>query len=156
MVPIPKDKKSSGILCIMWCVIFINPPCSCQNRRGASADKLQVKAARILPLVKHARLKQDPVNHGHGAHRVVVHSNYKSLGGIPAEMGWLQSQGSVLAPSRGRSAPWAPATGCLTEIPFAGPCQRSNSPAPAHTAVLNAFAAAEFPADIYLYSKGVA
>ena len=129
-------QKSSGILCIMWCVMFINARCSCQKRRGASADKLHVKAARILPLFGLARLKQDPVNHGHGAHRVVVHSNYRSLGGIPAEMGWLQSQGSVLAPSRGRSAPWAPATECLTESPFAGPCQHSNSPAAAHTAVL--------------------
>jgi hypothetical protein len=110
--------------------LFLPKEARCVCRQAAG------KGCQNPPLVGHARLKQDPVNHGHGAHRVVVHSNYKSLGGIPAEMGWLQSQGLVLAPSQGRSAPWAPATGCLTESPFAGPCQHSNSPAPAHTAVL--------------------
>ncbi len=32
-----------------------------------SADKLQLKAATILPLVGLARSKQDPINRGHGA-----------------------------------------------------------------------------------------
>ena len=31
------------------------------------ADKLQVKAAKFLPLVGLARSKQDPINRGHGA-----------------------------------------------------------------------------------------
>ena len=31
------------------------------------ADKLQLKAAAILPLVGLARSKQDPINRGHGA-----------------------------------------------------------------------------------------
>ncbi len=31
------------------------------------ADKLQLKAATILPLVGLARSKQDPINRGHGA-----------------------------------------------------------------------------------------
>ena len=40
---------------------------SCQSRQGAAADKLQVKAVKVLPLVGHARSKQDPINRGHGA-----------------------------------------------------------------------------------------
>ena len=40
---------------------------SCQSRQGASADKVQVKAAKVLPLVGLARSKQDPINYGHGA-----------------------------------------------------------------------------------------
>ena len=32
------------------------------------ADKLQLKAATILPLVGLARSKPDPINRGHGAH----------------------------------------------------------------------------------------
>ena len=39
----------------------------CQKRQGAPADKLQVKAAKILPLVGLARSKQDPINREHGA-----------------------------------------------------------------------------------------
>ena len=35
--------------------------------QGASADKLQVKADRLLPLVGLARSKQDPVSSGHSA-----------------------------------------------------------------------------------------
>ena len=31
------------------------------------ADKLQVKAAKCLPLVGLAKSKQDPINRGHGA-----------------------------------------------------------------------------------------
>ena len=38
-----------------------------KKRQGASADELQVKAAKILPLVVLARSKQDPINRGHGA-----------------------------------------------------------------------------------------
>ena len=41
--------------------------CSCQNRQVASAYKLQVKAANILPVVELARTKQDPINRGYGA-----------------------------------------------------------------------------------------
>ncbi|EIE22539.1 hypothetical protein COCSUDRAFT_33311 [Coccomyxa subellipsoidea C-169] len=37
------------------------------RRQGASADKLHVKAATILPLVGLARSKQDPIIRGHGA-----------------------------------------------------------------------------------------
>ena len=35
--------------------------------QGASADKLQFKAAKLLPLDRLARSKQDPINRGHGA-----------------------------------------------------------------------------------------
>ena len=41
--------------------------CFCQDRQVASADKLQVKAAKILPVVRLARTKQDPINRGYGA-----------------------------------------------------------------------------------------
>ncbi len=37
------------------------------KRQGASADKLQSKAARILPLDRLAKYKQDPFHRGHGA-----------------------------------------------------------------------------------------
>jgi hypothetical protein len=47
-------------------IVVITFP-SCQNRQGASADKLQVKAAKFLPLVGLARSKRDPSNRGHGA-----------------------------------------------------------------------------------------
>ena len=43
------------------------------KRQGACADKLQVKAARILPLVGLARSKQDPINRGHGAEYYTGH-----------------------------------------------------------------------------------
>lgn len=39
------------------------------TRRGASADKLYVKAANILPLVKLAICKQKPINRGHSNHQ---------------------------------------------------------------------------------------
>ena len=35
--------------------------------KGRPADKLQVKAAKFLPLVGLARSKHDPINRGHGA-----------------------------------------------------------------------------------------
>ncbi len=41
--------------------------CIPAKKQGASADKLRVKAARILPLVGLARSKQDPINRGHCA-----------------------------------------------------------------------------------------
>ena len=37
------------------------------RRQGASADKLQLKAAKFLPLDGLARSKQDPINRRHGA-----------------------------------------------------------------------------------------
>ena len=40
---------------------------SCQKRRGASADKLQVRAARIIPFVGFAKPKQNSITGGHGA-----------------------------------------------------------------------------------------
>jgi hypothetical protein len=40
---------------------------SCQERQGASANKLQVKAAKSFTLAGLARSKQDPINGGHGA-----------------------------------------------------------------------------------------
>ena len=47
---------------------------SCEARQGTSADKLQVKASRIIPLVATLigpnwtrQSKQDPINCGHGA-----------------------------------------------------------------------------------------
>ncbi len=39
---------------------------SCQ-REGACADKLHVKATKILPLDGRARSTQDPINRGHNA-----------------------------------------------------------------------------------------
>ena len=38
-----------------------------EKGEGASADKLHLKAATILPLVGLARSKQNPINHGHCA-----------------------------------------------------------------------------------------
>ena len=40
---------------------------SCQMRRGASADKLQVNVSKTIPLVVIARSKQDAINRGHDA-----------------------------------------------------------------------------------------
>ncbi len=50
-----------------YIIIIIITRVSCHRRQGASADKLQLKAATILPLVELARSKQDPINRGHGA-----------------------------------------------------------------------------------------
>ena len=46
---------------------------TCQKRQGAPADKLHIKAAKILPLVGLARSKQDPINRGHGAQSLFRH-----------------------------------------------------------------------------------
>lgn len=54
--------------------IYIIKCCSCRKRQCASADKLQAKAAEILPLVGLARPKQDPINYGHGAQYLLRHA----------------------------------------------------------------------------------
>jgi hypothetical protein len=50
-----------GILSI---AIIVLTHCFCQERQGASADKLQVKADTILPLIRLARSKEGPTNRG--------------------------------------------------------------------------------------------
>ena len=47
--------------------IFIRSRSYCRRRRGAPADKLQVKAANILPLSGIAGSEQDPLTRGHSA-----------------------------------------------------------------------------------------
>ena len=47
-------------------IIFVIACHSCQKRQGASAGKLQIKAAKILPLDGLARFKKDPFNRWHG------------------------------------------------------------------------------------------
>ena len=59
--------------------------CSCHNRQAASAEKLQLKAAKILTPIGIARSKQDTVTCGHGAQYIYPYSPPPPAPPPPAE-----------------------------------------------------------------------
>ena len=55
------------IRCAMSVLLLLLHNFPAKRGKVRPADKLQVNAAKFLPLVRLARSKQDPINHGHGA-----------------------------------------------------------------------------------------
>ena len=61
------SKRANPDKCVSLFIVIIYYTLFLPRGKVRPADKLQLKAATILPLVGLARSKQDPINRGHGA-----------------------------------------------------------------------------------------